>query len=53
MYKDQGTCLIFNVTEQSKIGVCTHIPVIHDEKCPILTLITEEVDEIYKKFTFT
>jgi predicted enzyme related to lactoylglutathione lyase len=49
LYKDQKVCLIFNVTEQSKIGFCEHIPVLNDEKSPIITLVTEEVDEVYKK----
>jgi len=51
VYKDQDVCLIFNITNQSKIGFCEHISVIHDEKNPILTLLTDEVDEIYKKIT--
>jgi len=51
VYKDQEVCLIFNITTQSKIGFCKHISVIHDEKSPILTLVTEQVDEIYKKIS--
>jgi catechol 2,3-dioxygenase-like lactoylglutathione lyase family enzyme len=47
VYKDQGTCLIFNINAQSKIGFCTHIPVVYDDKSPILTLVTDNVDEIY------
>ncbi|MHA2183108.1 MAG: VOC family protein [Promethearchaeota archaeon] len=47
IYKNQGLCLIFTINPQSKIGFCTHMPVVHDEKSPILTLVTEEVDEIY------
>ena len=49
LYKDQKICLIFNITEQSKIGFCEHIPIIHDERSPIITLVTEEVDEVYSK----
>ena len=49
VYKDQGVCLIFNINEQSKIGFCSHTSVIHDEKSPIITLVTEDVDEIYNK----
>ena len=49
LYKDQKVCLIFNITKQSKIGFCEHIPVIHDEKSPIITLVTEKVDEVYTK----
>ena len=47
LYKDQKICLIFNVNEQSKIGFCEHIPVVHDEKSPIITLVIEDVDQIY------
>ena len=51
VYKDQEVCVIFNITNQSKIGFCKHIPVVHDEKNPILTFVTERVDEIYKEIT--
>jgi predicted enzyme related to lactoylglutathione lyase len=50
LYKDQKVCLIFNINKQSKIGFCEHMPVIYEEKSPIITLVTQEVDEIYKKF---
>jgi catechol 2,3-dioxygenase-like lactoylglutathione lyase family enzyme len=49
LYKDQGVCLIFNINNQSKIGFCKHISVIHNDKSPIVTLITEEVDKLYIK----
>ncbi|MHA2288713.1 MAG: VOC family protein [Promethearchaeota archaeon] len=49
LYKDQKVCLIFNVTDQSKIGFCEHIPVIHKGKSPIISLVTEEVDEKYNE----
>lgn len=49
LYKDQKVCLIFNVNEQSKIGFCEHMPVMCDDKSPIITLVTEEVDEFYHK----
>ncbi len=47
LYKDQGVCLIFNINNQSKIGFCKHMAVIHKDNSPILTLITENVDEDY------
>ena len=47
VYKDQDVCLIFNINAQSKIGFCTHMSIVHDEKSPIITLVTEDVDEIY------
>ncbi len=49
IYKDQKICLIFNINKYSKIGFCEHIPVIHDDKSPIITLVTEEVNEVYNK----
>jgi catechol 2,3-dioxygenase-like lactoylglutathione lyase family enzyme len=49
LYKDQEICLIFNINSQSKIGFCEHIPIIHNEKSPILTLVTEDVDGIFNK----
>ena len=49
IYKDQGVCLIFNVNQQSKIGFCTHMPVIYEAKSPIITFVTEGVDEVYER----
>ncbi|MFX0002059.1 MAG: VOC family protein [Candidatus Hermodarchaeota archaeon] len=49
LYKDQGVCLIFNVTINSKIGFCEHIPVVYQDKSPIITFITDDVDKIYNK----
>jgi len=49
IYKDQKICLIFNINNQSKIGFCEHIPVLHEKKSPIITLVTEDVDDLYRK----
>ncbi len=49
LYKDQGVCLIFNINSTSKIGFCEHMPIIHSKKSPIITLVTDDVDEIYNK----
>ena len=49
LYKDQGVCLIFNINSQSKIGFCENMSVIHNDKSPIITLVTEDVDIFYKK----
>ena len=49
LYKDQKICLIFSVNKQSKIGFCEQLPVIHVDNSPIITLVTEEVDEVYNK----
>ena len=48
VYKDQKICLIFNINKHSKIGFCKHIPVIYNDKSPIITFVTDEVDEVYK-----
>ncbi|MFX1570842.1 MAG: VOC family protein [Promethearchaeota archaeon] len=48
IFKDQGVCLIFNINNQSKIGFCEHMDVIHNDRSPILTLVTENVDEVYE-----
>ena len=45
IYKDQNVCLIFNINNQSKIGFCEHMSVIYDDKSPIITFVTEEVDK--------
>lgn len=49
LYKDQGVCLIFNINSKSKIGFCEHMQIIHTKKSPILTLVTEDVDDFYNK----
>jgi len=49
LYKDQGVCLIFDINSQSKIGFCEHIATIHAKKSPIITFVTDSVDEIYNK----
>ena len=51
LYKDQNVCLIFNINNQSKIGFCEHISVIYDDKSPIITFVTEDVDKFYYKLT--
>jgi len=49
LYKDQGLCKIFNITKESKIGFCSHIPITFTDKGPILTLVVENVEKIYQK----
>lgn len=51
LYKDQKICIIFNINKQSKIGFCEHIPVIHEERSPIITFVTEDVERLYKDLT--
>lgn len=47
LYKDQGICQIYNVSKDCKIGFCTHMPITRENKSPILTFVTENVDEVY------
>lgn len=49
LYKDQKVCLIFDINKQAKIGFCEHIPISHEKKSPIITFVSDNVDEIYNK----
>ena len=48
LVRDQGSCLVFQVTESAFIGFCEHITSINTDRSVILTLVTDEVDEWYK-----
>lgn len=47
LYLDQKGCLIYNVNGGGMIGFCEHLERIQVYKSPIITLVTEKVDEIY------
>lgn len=49
IYKQQPTCTIYQVTEQSAIGFCSHLPMVREKKNPILTLLVEDVQKTYKE----
>ncbi len=49
LYKDQGVCRIYQVPGGGGLGFCTHVPVVKGEKTPILTLLTEDVDGLWKR----
>lgn len=49
LYKDQGKCMIYRINEGVAIGFCTHIKITLDEKSPIITLIVDDVDAVYKR----
>lgn len=49
LYKDQKTCRIYKINEKASIGFCTHIKKTVGEKSPIITLIVEDVDGVYKQ----
>lgn len=48
LYKDQGLCRIYDLTENSKIGFCQHMAITNQDKSPIITLIVEDVDKYYQ-----
>ena len=47
--RDQGTCLIFKITETAYLGFCEHIVPIQAGRRIILTLVTEDVDLWYER----
>lgn len=49
LYKDQGICQIYNISNDCKIGFCTHMSITRETKSPILTFVTEDVDKIYEE----
>lgn len=51
LYKDQGKCKIYKVPGGGMIGFCSHMDIVTAEKSPIITLLTEEVDQVYDKLT--
>ena len=49
LYKDQGLCRIYEVPGGGKIGFCTHMKIAKNEKSPIITLLTQDVDGAYQR----
>lgn len=49
LYKDQGVCRIYQIPGGGMIGFCNHIKPIRSQKSPIITLLTDQVDEVYKR----
>ncbi len=50
LHKDQGKCRIYQVGNDSYVGFCTHFPQSNTDGM-IITLLTDEVDEKYKKLS--
>lgn len=44
---DQGLCRIYEIQNGGQIGFCGHHPVSHQGKSPIITLLTDDVDQWY------
>lgn len=49
LVRDQGSCLIFEVTPNAFLGFCEHIEPISPGRKVILTLISQDVDGWYQK----
>lgn len=49
LVRDQGTCIIFEITKTAYIGFCEHIEQIQASRRIILTLVTENVDLWYER----
>jgi catechol 2,3-dioxygenase-like lactoylglutathione lyase family enzyme len=47
LYKDQGLCHIYQLTNSSFIGFCEHLPVVSQERSPIITLVVGDVWKVY------
>jgi catechol 2,3-dioxygenase-like lactoylglutathione lyase family enzyme len=47
LYKDQGVCRIYEIAPGGKIGFCSHIKAVLEERSPIITLLTNDVDGVY------
>lgn len=45
--RDQGTCLIFEITQSAYLGFCEHIETIPNGRKVILTLVSDDVDGWY------
>jgi len=50
LYKDQGKCRIYRVSNDSYVGFCTHFPQSAPEGM-IITLLTDRVDEAYESLS--
>lgn len=49
--RDQGSCLIFKVTQDAYLGFCEHIEPIPSGRKVILTLVSDDVDGWYAAVT--
>ncbi|MFW6270942.1 MAG: VOC family protein [Bacillota bacterium] len=49
LYRDQGLCRIYEIPGGGKIGFCSHMDKNISHRAPIITLLTEQVDEVYRK----
>ena len=48
LYKDQGVCKIYKVKENAYIGFCSHLEITVAKRGPIITILSDDVDAVYK-----
>ncbi len=48
--RDQKSCVIFKVASEAYVGFCQHEGEIPRHQGVIITLLTDEVDEVYQRF---
>lgn len=48
LYKDQGVCHIYRVSGGGMVGFCEHLDVAVSGRSPILTFLTDDVDQAYR-----
>lgn len=50
LFKDQGACHIYQLTDSSFIGFCTHLPIVNEHKSPIVTFVVKDVPKVHQRF---
>ncbi len=51
LFKDQEKCRIYKIPGGAMLGFCEHMDVLTKNKSPIITFLTDDVDEIYEKLS--
>ena len=49
LVRDQKTCVIFKVASEAYLGFCQHEGKIPNHQGVVITVLTEEVDEVYRR----
>lgn len=49
LVRDQKTCVIFKVAKEAYVGFCQYEGDLPNHKGVIVTLLTDEVDEVYRR----
>jgi predicted enzyme related to lactoylglutathione lyase len=50
LYKGLGKCKIYSVPGGGAMGFCSHMQKTAEDKSPIITLLTSNVDYVYQQF---